>query len=177
LSGFISLFLSPICNQGIQCVVNALPSRCKLRQVRRPDVHGEGEAINEAAVFLFLLATKGNHGISSVVNSREGMSQIEPGSQPDAGGGVGGQSMRPRWAAVFFFLFCFAGRSVGEGTRARASFCCGPDTGGGRQDLCNLDTSCTLLHFSLAVYIYLVETMETHLVMQTMETSIRVTRS
>jgi hypothetical protein len=40
--------------------------------------------------FLFARA-EGNHGISSVVNAREGMSQIEPDSLPDAGGGGGGR--------------------------------------------------------------------------------------
>jgi hypothetical protein len=72
--------------------------------------------------FFFCSRPRGNHGTSSVVNTREGMLQIEPGSHPDARGGGGregggAQSMRLR---PFSFYFVFAGRSVGEdGTHAR----------------------------------------------------------
>jgi hypothetical protein len=69
----------------------------------------------------FFARDRGNHGISGVVNTREGMSQIEPGSHPNArgGSGDGAQSMRSRWVTVFFFLFVLRAGRWGRG-RTRA---------------------------------------------------------
>jgi hypothetical protein len=50
-----------------------------------------------------------------------------------------------------FLFICFAGRPVGEGTHARASFVVGRTLTEANRDLCNLDRSCTLLHFSLTM--------------------------
>jgi hypothetical protein len=85
--------------------------------------------------FFFCSRLRGNHNISSVVNAREGMSQIEPGSHPDAHGGAINEAA-VGCSLFLFILFLRVGR-WGRG-HARTSFCCGPDS------LAEADRACAI---------------------------------
>jgi hypothetical protein len=83
----------------------------------------EGRQLMRARSFFFCSRPRANHGISSVVNAREGMSQFEPGSHPDArAGGWGRGPINEAAVGCGLFLFILFLQADPWGWRGRARF-------------------------------------------------------